>query len=211
MRHIDLEKLKREQESLIDEVILEDDFNELKTIGACYQAFFEDKIACCIVVCDKESLKILDKSFAEQEVQIPYVSGYVFYRECPVVIEAYHKLNIKPDILLCPFNGTLHPRIGEASQLGLVLNQPTIGVAKILIAGMTKGNEIYINNELKGFKLETKTGANPVYVSPGYKVSLKTSLEIVKKFIKEPHKLPEPMHIAHKLLNKYKKNLKSEN
>ena len=186
-------------------------FNELKTIGACYQAFFEDKIACCIVVCDKESLKILDKSFAEQEVQIPYVSGYVFYRECPVVIEAYHKLNIKPDILLCPFNGTLHPRIGEASQLGLVLNQPTIGVAKILIAGMTKGNEIYINNELKGFKLETKTGANPVYVSPGYKVSLKTSLEIVKKFIKEPHKLPEPMHIAHKLLNKYKKNLKSEN
>ncbi len=209
MRHIDLEKLKREQESLIDKVILKDDFNELKIIGACYQAFFEDKIACCIVVCDI-NMKLLDKSFAEQEVEIPYISGFVFYRECPVVIEAYHKLNIKPDILLCPFNGTLHPRIGEASQLGLVLNQATIGIAKTLIAGMTKGNEIYINNELKGYKLETKKGANPIYVSPGYKVSLQTSLQIVKNFTHEPHKLPEPMHIAHKLLNKYKKNLKTE-
>ena len=56
--------------------------------------------------------------------------------------------------------------------------------------------------------MEAKKGANPVYVSPGHNISVQSSLEIVRKCMRLPHKMPEPLHLAHKFANRVKKKNK---
>ena len=61
-------------------------------------------------------------------------------------------------------------------------------------------------NEIRGEEILTKEFSRPIYVSPGHKISLETSLKVVRETIKPPHKLPEPIHIAKKISRKAKSN-----
>ena len=94
-----------------------------------------------------------------------------------------------------------------ASHVGILLDAATIGVTKNLMLGEVKDGTIYVEKEARGYELITRKHAKPIYLSPGYKVSLKKSLEIIKNCIREPHKLPEPLHLAHKYGKKVKKEL----
>ena len=94
-----------------------------------------------------------------------------------------------------------------ASQVGILLDTATIGVAKSLSLGEVKDKTIYVEKEARGYELVTREHARPIYISPGHKISLKTSLEVVKKCIRFPHKLPEPLHLAQKLGNRVKKEM----
>ncbi len=196
---MDIERLKEEQILLARKIIVRDDFKEIKTIAGCDQAFYDKKVISAIVVCDKD-MNILEKAVAEIDEKIPYIPGLLFYREGPAAVEAFHKLNTKPDLLMVEGNGILHPlRIGMASHLGLILDVPTIGVSKKLLLGTKEGEKIFVGNEIRGEEVKTKEHSNPLYVSPGHRVSLGTSVELVKQLIRPPHKLPEPIHLAHRL------------
>jgi len=124
-------------------------------------------------------------------------------RESPAAVEAFNKLENKPDILIVDAHGIAHPRFfGMASHIGLLLDIPTIGIAKKLMVGKKQDNKIVFNNKIIAQEVKTKEYSKPLYVSIGHKVSLKTAVEIVNKCIKLPHKLPEPLHLAHKYANK---------
>ena len=84
--------------------------------------------------------------------------------------------------------------------MGVVLDVPTIGVAKSLLYGDVEGNVVKINNEKKGYSLTSKGSKRPIYVSPGHKVSFDTSLEVVRNF--NIYKIPEPLRKAHVLAKK---------
>jgi len=71
--------------------------------------------------------------------------------------------------------------------------------------GQIREKTIYVEKEARGYELITREHARPIYLSPGNKISLKTSLEVIKKCIRPPHKLPEPLHLAHKYGNKVRK------
>lgn len=207
---VDLSKLKEEQIKLAKKVIINDSIKSIKTIAGAEQAFFEGKIISAIVVCDYKNFGIIEEKHAAAEAKMPYISGFMFYREGPAVIEAFNKLEQKPDILMINGNGILHPRrIGMASHLGILLDAATIGVAKRLSLGEIKDKTIYADKEARGYEFISREHAKPIYISPGHKVSLKTSLEIVKKCIIYPHKLPEPLHLAHRYANNMKKELTS--
>jgi deoxyribonuclease V len=92
-----------------------------------------------------------------------------------------------------------------ASHIGLIIDVPTIGVAKRLLTGDIKEDKIYIDNELRGKLVRTKEHSKPLIVSVGHKISLKTAMSIVEEAIKLPHKLPEPLHQAHRYANKIRK------
>ena len=96
-------------------------------------------------------------------------------------------------------------RIGMASHLGILLDTATIGVTKKLMLGELRGNTIYVEKEARGYELVTREHARPVYVSPGHNVSLKTSLEVIKNCLRKLHKLPEPLHLAHRYGKKISK------
>ena len=101
----------------------------------------------------------------------------------------------------------MHSRgLGLASHFALSCNVPAIGIADSLNKGEIKSEEVILNNRLVGKMLITKQGANPIYISPGNNISLKTAVELTKKFIKEPHKIPEPLRLA----RKYAKEVREE-
>ena len=115
-------------------------------------------------------------------------------------MEAFNQLDEEPDLLLVKGEGVLHPRrLGIASHLGLELNLATIGIQDSLTFGDLQDGKILIDGQVAGFEIKTKEFSNPLFISPGHNVSLETIKEIIPKTIIHPHKLPEPLHLAHKL------------
>ena len=205
---VDLGKLKEEQLKLTKKVVLKDSFNELKLIAGADQAFHNDDVISAIVVCDYKTMEIKEKAYAIVKAKVPYIKGFLAYREGPAISEAYAKLQQKPDVMIFDGNGILHPRkCGMASHIGVLLDQASIGIAKQLLIGEVKANKVYVENEARAELVETRKHSKPIYVSLGHKISLKTSVEIVKKCLKFPHKLPEPLHLAHRYANEIREKI----
>ncbi|MBW2967731.1 endonuclease V [Candidatus Woesearchaeota archaeon] len=208
---MNIRELKKEQLRLAKKVKVKDDFDDINYVGGCDQAYLDGKVISAVVVMDYKTLKIVEKKYAVADAPMQYIPGFLSYRESPAVMEAVSKLEQKPDLLFVDGNGILHPRrIGMASHLGILLDMPTIGVAKKLLMGDVEGESIVFESETRASLLRTKEHAKPIYVSPGHRVSLKTALEISRKCLVEKHKLPEPLHEAHKYSNKVRARLISE-
>jgi deoxyribonuclease V len=208
---MNIRDLKKEQARLAKKVIVKDDFEEINYIGGCDQTFIGNKVISAAVVMDYKTMNVVEKKYATAEAPIQYIPGFLSYREGPAIVEAIAKLSQKPDILLVDANGILHPlRIGMASHMGILLDMPTIGVAKTLLAGDEKEGIIMMEGEKRAVVLKTKEHSKPIYVSPGHRVSLKTAEEVVKKCMVEGHKLPEPLHEAHKYSNKVRERMLAE-
>ncbi len=81
----------------------------------------------------------LEAVTAEVPLVFPYIPGLLAFREGPAVLAAWDKLNTKPDLLMFDGQGIAHPRgIGIASQMGLWLDKPSIGVAKSQFCGQKR-------------------------------------------------------------------------
>ena len=211
---LDIKKLKDEQLKLAKEVRVSKDelkLGDLEFIGGCDQAFLDNnKIISAVVVLNYKKMELVEWKYAIDKAHAPYLPGFLSYRESPVIVKAYNLLKNKPQLLMVDGNGVLHQRrIGMASHLGLILDSPTIGVAKKLLLGNIEHGKILVEGRTLGYELKTRDISNPVYVSAGHKITLTTSLKIVKKCLKE-HKLPEPLHLAHKFANNVKKKLKEK-
>lgn len=208
---MDLYELKKEQLKLASKIILQDGFDKISTIGGAECIPVGSKLLACVVVCKFPSLQLKEKKTYLLDDPLPYHPEFLAYREMPAIIEAYNKLEEEPDVLLVTGPGIIHPRkIGIASHLGLALNKSTIGVQDKLIIGNVECGKITVNREIVGFEIKTKEHAKPIYVSPGYFISLGSVLNITLKTIVYPHKMPEPIHIARKIGVKIVKQMKGE-
>lgn len=197
---MDVVELKKEQLKLASKIVLRDGFPSIKTIAGVDCISVQDKLLACIVVCEFPSLRIIEKKTYLLNDALPYREGFQDYREMPAIIEAYNKLDQEPDVILVNGNGIVHPRkIGLASHLGLALNKATIGVAESLSLGRVEKGKIILYNEIMGFEIKTREFSKPVYVSPGHLVSLGSVLNVIPQTIQYPHKMPEPLHLAHKI------------
>ena len=208
---MDIYELKREQSRFAQRVELQDRFARIKTIGGVDCAQINNKLVASVVVCEYPSMNLIEKKSFVLSDPLPYVTGFLAYREMPAIIEAFNKLENEPDLVLVDGTGILHPRkLGLASHLGLSLNIPTIGVIKKPFCGQIENSKVYLGKELVGFEIKTREHASPLYVSPGHLVSLGSCLKIIKDSIKPPHKLPEPIHIAHRVAKKKVKKVIGE-
>ncbi|MBI2146444.1 endonuclease V [Candidatus Woesearchaeota archaeon] len=197
---MDLFELKREQLKLAPKVVLRDGFSTCKTIAGIDCVTIGHKILAGVVVCDASSFALLEKKTYLLNNPLPYQPGFEAYREMPAMIEAYNQLEQEPDIIIVRGAGIAHPRkLGIATHLGLALNKPTIGVAENLLAGRVEKGKIILDNEVVGFEIKTREHANPLYISPGHLMALGTVLNLIPKMIRYPHKMPEPLHLAHKM------------
>ncbi len=211
---IDFEKLEIEQIKLSKDLEIKDkiNFSLAEKFGAFATIFIKNKILCCFIVCNK-NFEILERSYVFDKVKFPYFPGFRNYRELPSMISALEKINEKPDVVFISAQGIIHPRLGLASHFGLVTSIPTIGVSNFIIGcdinGKENGVDILKNGKKVGKVLIGKQESNPTYVSPGNYISVKTAYELSKKFIKIPHKRPEPLHLASKYAKKVKTELSS--
>jgi deoxyribonuclease V len=150
---------------------------------------------------------------AATATQIPpfaYVPGYLGFREAPALVAAWAGMATKPDLLLVDGLGRAHPRrCGIAVHLGVLLDVPTIGVAKSLLCGRVEGMladepgavaPLVDRGELVGIALRTRARAMPVYVGTGHGVSIATAVEWVMA-LSEGRRLPLPIRLAHDAAN----------
>jgi len=197
------------QEVLRKRIIPRKTFSGVKTIGAGDVAYSEDGQYCfgAIAVLSFPSIEILDNSTAVGKIPFPYVPGLLSFREGPILIKAFQRLRLKPDVMIYDGQGIAHSRgTGLASHMGLWLDIPSIGCAKrpllnqFILPGPLKGNFEWIRQEGKkvGAVLRTKENVKPLFVSPGYRVDLRTSIQLILKSCKG-YRIPEPLRRAHQL------------
>ncbi len=202
----DLKQLKDEQLQLAKKVKTKNTFSDIKFIAGTDQVVVNNQILAVISVMSYPKLEEVERKYAIVTQEHNYNPGYIFYQEGPAIMEAYEKLVQKPDILLVKGDGILHPRrIGLASHLGLKLNVSTIGIAKSMLCGELRQDTAYVNDEARGKLLVTKKHGKPLFISPGHGIDLDTAYEVTKKSVVTPHKMPEPIADAHKLIIKLKK------
>jgi deoxyribonuclease V len=162
-----------------------------------------------IVVLRLEDLQVVDRTVVHTSVHFPYVPGLLSFRESPPLLEVWAQLRTKPDVLLCDAHGRAHPRrFGMACHFGLLVNTPTIGCAKSLLCGevetmspMGDWFPVHYGAELIGAALCTQPHARPVYVSVGHRVDLPSAIEVVRRCVRK-HRIPEPLRLAHELVNR---------
>lgn len=200
-----LKRLRKEQIDLSKKIILKDDFPKLETVAGIDVSYpkseFEKASGACVIM-DYKTKDIIEEETIYAKTEFPYISTYLAYRELPVIEKLVKNLKIKPTIFMFDGNGILHPySIGLAAHAGIVLDKPSIGVAKRLLYGNIINKEVFINGKKRGYIIRSsKKVKNPIYVSPGHRVSFKTSLKIVKHFSK--YKIPEPLRKAHILASR---------
>jgi len=140
----------------------------------------------------------------------PYVPGYLGFREAPALLAAWEKLADKPDLLFVDGHGRAHPRrCGIATHVGVLLDVPTIGVAKSILCGRVEGDlgaepgataPLVDRGEVVAMALRTRARALPVYVGTGHRISLALAVEWVLA-LSEGRRLPLPIRLAHDAAN----------
>jgi len=206
--HISIEKLEAEQKKLSKNITDKDsiDFNNVMRVAGVESVFFKNSIISAIIVLEEG--EIVEQEYFQDKIRFPYLSGFRAYRELPSMVAAFNKLDEKPDLVFISGHGILHPRgLGLASHFSLVAGVPTIGIAERLLIGVQENEDILLIGKKSGKILKIKQGANPIYVSPGNQISVETAAELVKRFVLEPHKLPEPLRLAKRYAKEIRKEL----
>ncbi len=176
-----------------------------KVVGVDVSFSRDDRAVAAAVIIQIENLMAIEESTREVEMFFPYIPGFLGFRESDAVISVLDGLKQEYDAVMVNGHGILHPHgFGLASQVGLLLDKPTIGVAKRLIVGNTiKGNEdsdrvVMLHGKISGALV------NGYYVSVGHKISLKRAVDLVKET--SIFKTPEPIRKSHILATQtYKK------
>ncbi len=158
------------------------------------------------VVLSFPELKKVEVKTAKVKVDFPYIPGLLAFREFPPLYEAFKMLESKPDLFVLDGQGLAHPRrLGIAVHFGIVLEVPALGIAKSKLTGFytEPDNRKFAHSILSdkngnqiGWVVRTREKTKPVFVSPGWGISIKTSLELAK-MLTTKYRIPEPTRLAH--------------
>ena len=159
-----------------------------------------------VVLLSYPELEVLEVARAEKPLSFPYVPGLLSFREGPAVLAAFEKLSRLPELAFFDGQGIAHPRrFGIASHIGVLLDIPTIGVAKSPLAiggpepAPEPGTWIEWHNrrgDTVAAAVRTKVRSKPLYISPGHLIDLPTSVRLVLETCRG-YRLPEPTRQAH--------------
>ena len=157
-----------------------------------------------IAVFSYPDLTLVEEASLAGPCPFPYIPGLLSFREAPIILEIWKRLRRPPEVLLADGQGMAHPRrLGIASHLGLLLDIPTIGVAKSKLVGEAQepgeragaASPLLWLGQTVGWLLRTRTGIRPLFVSPGHRVSLTDCREITLGCVGK-YRSPEPLRRA---------------
>ncbi|HEU5375599.1 MAG TPA: deoxyribonuclease V [Ktedonobacteraceae bacterium] len=207
--NLDIDKAKALQRELASKIVLEDQPGEVRYVAGVDMAINEEsgKARAAVVLLSYPALEILEKHVYEEPLRMAYIPGLLSFRELPSVLGALQQLRQQPDLIMADGQGIAHPRrLGIAAHLGLWIDTPTIGCAKSLLVGKYEpvGAEVgdwsplVDHKEVIGAVLRTRARVNPMFISPGHKISLESSIKYVLA-CGRGYRLPEPTRQADKL------------
>ena len=206
---LELDEAKALQRELAGKLVSEDQLGEVRYVAGVDMAINEGNgmARAAVVLLSYPELEILEKHIYEEPLRMPYIPGLLSFRELPSLLGALQQLKQKPDLVMADGQGIAHPRrLGIAAHLGLWIETPTIGCAKSLLIGKYEpvGEEVGAwsplvdRHETIGAVLRTRTRVKPMFISPGHKISLTSSIKYVLA-CGRGYRLPEPTRQADKL------------
>jgi len=209
---ISIKEAKQLQNEMAAKVVHEDDFPPPRFVAgmdvSCNRFDPTKMIYAAVVVLDLKKLKVVETVAIAEKQTFPYIPGLLGFRESPALVSAFEKLKIKPDLILVDGHGISHPRgLGIASHIGVLLDVPTIGVAKSILIGNVQKERLIWDGKTIAQVLQSKPRANPLYISTGHRVSLPSAVKWVKKCLTK-YRLPEPTRQAHLAANACRKKTK---
>ncbi len=212
----DEQKFLEIQNELKDKIVQQDSpvLSDLHTVAGVDLAYWKqddgtEAAVCCIVVLDAQTHEVIEKRQYSGRIEVPYVPGFLAFRELPLVLKTVELLQTKPELYVFDGNGYLHPRhMGIAAHASFYLDTPTFGVAKTYFRVAEDAaynepaqepgcfSEIRVGEEIYGRALRTHVGVKPVFVSVGNHISLDTACRIAMSFVTKESHIPLPTRLA---------------
>lgn len=205
---MDMQALREEQVEKASQIVRIDDLGfEQPTLIAGADVGFEqggDVTRAAIAVLRYPSLELVEYQIARIETQMPYIPGFLSFREYPALLNAWGMLQHRPQLVVVDGQGIAHPRrLGVASHFGLLADVPTIGVAKSRLCGQfallddAVGALQPLNDKQEqiGWVWRSKARCNPLFISTGHRISLPTALSFIQSCMRG-YRLPEPTRWA---------------
>jgi len=203
-----------QQNDLRERISLQNNFlaNQISLVAGVDIAYWhknnKEYGVCCIQVFDFSSKKLIEQVAYINEITIPYISGFLAFRELPLILEDVKKLKTHPSLYMFDGNCYLHKRhMGIATHASFYLQKPTIGVAKtyykienidFTMPDNSAGafTDIEIDGEVYGRVLRSRKDVKPIFVSCGNWIDLDTVTNITMHFIDKDSRLPIPVRYA---------------
>jgi deoxyribonuclease V len=205
---MDMQALREEQVEKASQIVRTDDLGfEQPTLIAGADVGFEqggDVTRAAIAVLRYPSLELVEYQIARIETQMPYIPGFLSFREYPALLKAWDMLQHRPQLVVLDGQGIAHPRrLGVASHFGLLADVPTIGVAKSRLCGQFAPLDDAVGalqplndkQEQIGWVWRSKARCNPLFISTGHRISLPTALSFIQSCMRG-YRLPEPTRWA---------------
>ena len=205
---MDLASLRAQQLELASSAIREDrlDKDPPDLIGGADVGFEQggEVTRAAMVLLKYPSLELVEYTVARVATTMPYIPGFLSFRETPALMAAWQQLSHKPDLLFVDGHGISHPRrLGVASHFGLLVDVPTIGVAKKRLCGKFElpSSEVGAlaplmdKDEQLAWVWRSKARCNPLFISTGHRISLESALDWVQRCT-QGYRLPEPTRWA---------------
>ena len=170
---------------------------------------FSPVIYAAVVVLRASDWSIVETQTVIGETRFPYVPGLLSFRETPILLQAFARLQARPDVIMCDGHGYAHPRrFGYACHVGLWLNIPTLGCAKSVLVGTYRepGRKrgcvapLRHQDEVVGMAVRTRDGTQPVYASVGNHIDLPSAARVILDSARG-YRIPEPTRQAHLHVN----------
>lgn len=213
--HLTPDEARNLQRNLAERVRIEPaDVDKLRAVAGCDCSFKADTgegetvATAGFVSLALPGLQPVERAGARTTTAFPYIPGLFSFREIPPLLEAWQRVEIGPDAILCDGQGLAHPRrFGLACHLGLLLDLPTAGVAKTLLVGTHEPvpdergawTPLIHRRDIVGAALRTRVGTAPVFVSPGHRIDLPSAIQLVLRCVTR-YRQPETTRHAHRFV-----------
>lgn len=194
------------------------------------QAFVKNEALSAIVAIQDGA--VIERTHAVSPLSIPYIPGLLAFREGGPILDAFATLSVDPDLAVFDGSGRIHYRqAGIATHVGVMLDLPAVGVAKSLLCGVPDEsveerpegwstpiraddeveapNGTILGHAFQSRQYPESRRVNPLYISPGHRVSAATNLSFVDA-LSATYKLPIPTRLADAYADQVKRSIIEE-
>jgi deoxyribonuclease V len=201
-----VESWKAKQRELRERMIVAPLRPMTRFVAGADAAFSADKsrVFAAAVVYDREEQRVIEVAHAVGVCDVPYVPGFLTFREGPTVFDAIRKLRHEFGVICFDGHGYAHPRrCGLASHLSIELDVPGVGMAKSRFIGgfeepgaaAGSSSPLIDRGEQIGLVLRTRDNVKPIFISVGHRVDLQTAAELALACCTR-FRIPEPTRQA---------------
>ena len=162
-------------------------------------AYFGSRAVAVMVTMALDTLETLEEVWAVADVGLPYIPGYLAFRELPPFLEAWKKAKVEPDVVFFDGQGQMHPRrMGIATHASFFIGKPTVGIAKSHLFGSYGElspeagavGEVRDGSETIGAVLRSRAGVSPLFVSAGNLITLEEAVALTLRFVTPRSRIP---------------------